>query len=454
MSRREWILVGLVVVLAATLAGVFIGTGSRPPSELAEAGPEPAYWTCAMHTSVHLDHDGQCPICGMDLVPVYPHEAMTDVPASAGEMSDRDDMANMPGMPGMSGPPAVAVGSTPEQRATFRVEPEWQQAIGVRSAVVAPRTLEQSLRLPGRVAMDETRMVDVNLRVAGWIETLHVGETGQVVEAGQKLLDLYSPELVTAQRDLLVAVENADRLAASPVEEARDGAASLVRASRQRLLRFGLTEVQVDEVAHGGELRETIPILAPSDGYVLEKMAVDGMRVDPGMRLYRIVDLSTVWVLVDVFEGDAGFVRVGQPATFRLSYGGDSAWRGRVDYVYPTLDPGTRTLRVRLVFRNSDLQLRPEMYGDVVFERRTETALAVPDEAVLDLGTRQIVFVKLDNDRLQAREVEVGPEIGGWRSLLAGVTAGERVVTSGNFLIDAESKVRGVIPIPLEERLR
>lgn len=342
--------------------------------------------------------------------------------------------------------------SAPGPDASFRVDPEWQQAIGVRTMQVGPRKLIATLRLPGRVAIDETRLVDVNLRTSGWIERLMVEETGEYVVAGQQLLELYSPELVTAQRDLLLAIDNVRELAESPSAEARDRAETLVGASRRRLRRLGLTAAQVEEIVPGGERYETVPILSPSNGHVIEKMAVEGMRVEPGMRLYRIADLSSVWVLADVYEGDARFARLAQKATFQLAYEPEKTWRGEVDYVYPLLDPASRSIRIRLAFPNTGLDLRPEMYGDVIMQQETSAALAIPAEAVLDLGTRQVVFVDLGEGRLQAREVALGAEAGGWYPVRAGVVEGDSVIVSGNFLIDAESKVRGIVPLPVDGR--
>lgn len=355
----------------------------------------------------------------------------------------------MASMPGMSQPMtgAAPVGA---DDSSFRVGADWQQAIGVRTAPVRTRTLAAELRLPGRVEVDETGLVDVNLKTSGWIERLVVEETGQYVEAGQRLLDLYSPELVTAQRDLLLAIENDRLLADSPNDEARERGASLVAASRRRLARLGLDAPSIEEIVAGGDLHETLPLLAPASGFVLEKMAVEGMRVEPGMRLFRIADLSTAWILVDVYEGDATFVRLGQRATFRLAYEPETTFRGRVDYVYPTLDADSRSVRVRLEVPNPGLRLRPGMYGDVLLTRELGPELAIPAEAVLDLGRRHVVFVDLGDARLQAREVALGPKAGGWYPVRAGLMEGESVVVSGNFLIDAESKVRGVVPLPLD----
>lgn len=457
MSRREWVLLTLVVVLGALLmAALTAGSGgagallasfpwaSAPSAaEVSDGGTsvtagDPEYWTCSMHPSVHRDEEGTCPLCGMDLVPVYAGDGRGSGPGAA-----------MPGMDGMAPAGVDGAGS-----ATFRIDPTWQQAVGVRTATVERRPLRETLRLVGRVVVDESRLSDVNLRTAGWIERLHVDETGERVRPGEPLFDLYSPELVTAQRDLLLALDNVARLAGSPSDEARERARSLVDASRRRLRRLGLTGTQVDEVAAGGEPRETLPVLAVNGGYVLDKTAVEGMHVGPGMRLYRIADLDTVWVLADAYEGDVPFVRPGQEATFRLAYTRERSWRGHVDYVYPTLDADTRTVQVRLVFDNPGLVLRPDMYGDATVAREGAPGLAIPAEAVLDLGTRKVVYVDLGQGRLQAREVALGPVAAGWYPVRAGLAEGDTVVVSGNFLIDAESKVRGVVPLPVRDAPR
>jgi len=406
------------------------------------------YWTCSMHPSVRRDEPGTCPICSMDRVPVYPPGA--GPPGESARATGAASAAGTTG-PGDAGAGASDPGVTPEDRATFRIDPTWQQAIAVTTARVARRDLTESLRTVGRVTYDENRLVDVNLKLSGWIRQLHVAETGQLVEAGEPLFDLYSPELVSAQREYLLALDNVERVASSPEPEVVERARSLADAARRRLLLWDLTPDQVDRIASGDGVVDALPIVSPATGYVVEKMAVEGMRVDPGMRLYRIADLSTVWVLADVYESDLSFVREDQPATMRLAYEPGRTWRGRVDHVYPTLEPSTRTVKVRLVFPNADLTLRPEMYADVFLERRVASVLAVPREAVLDLGSRKVVFVDLGEGRLQAREVATGPEVAGSVPIRAGLQEGDRVITSGNFLVDAESKVRGVVPLPVQE---
>jgi len=394
------------------------------------------YWTCSMHPSVNLSEPGSCPICGMSLIPIYAEEPLTGDEA----------------MTGMN-PGAAAQGDTASQpsgqRSTFRIDSTWQQAIGVTTAPAERRTLTETLRTVGRITYDENRIVDVNLKLSGWIQKLYVAETGQLVQEGQPLLEFYSPDLLATQRDYLIALDTLESLRESPEPEIIERAESLVAAARRRLLLWDLTAEQVNHLGETREVLDELPIISPARGYVIEKHAVEGMFVNPGMRLYQIADLDTVWALVDIFEIDLPFVREGQMTTLSRTYDPEHTWQGRVDYIYPTVESKTRTVKLRVVLENPDLKLLPDMYVDVVLEKRTGPVLALPREAVLDLGTRQVVYVDLGGGRLQAREVATDPEVGGYVPITAGLEEGERVVTSGHFLLDAESKLRGIVPLPV-----
>ena len=306
------------------------------------------------------------------------------------------------------------------QRSTFTIDPTWQQAIAVTSAPVERRILRETLRTVGRIAYDENRMVDVNLKLSGWIQRLHVAETGQLVSEGQPLLEIYSPDLLATQRDYLTALDTLESLSDSPEPELIQRAESLVAAARRRLLLWDLTEDQVERLGETREVRDELPIISPVGGYVVAKHAVEGMFVNPGMRLYQIADLDRVWALVDVFEIDLPFVRVGQTTTLSLAYDPERTWRGRVDYIYPAVEPQTRTVKVRVVLENPDLALLPDMYVNGILEKSTGPVLALPREAVLDFGTRQVVYVDLGGGRLQAREVSADPEVGGFVPITGG----------------------------------
>jgi len=400
------------------------------------------YWTCSMHPSVRATEEGQCPICGMQLIPVERQAVAEDPMAMPGD----DEHAGHD----MGDGSAPAAGTAGDDMSTFSIESKWQQAIGVTTTTVQERHLQETMRAVGRVTVDEGRLTDVNLKLSGWINNLRVSETGQFVRAGDTLFDLYSPELVSTQGEFLTALDNLDRVAESPEQEVIDRARSLVEATRRRLRLWDLTNEEIDRLAETREARDTLPIASPATGYVLEKMAVDGMRVNPAMRLYRIANLDRVWVIADLYESEAHFVRPGQAATMKLPYDGGRTWTGTVDYIYPTLEARTRTLPVRLVFSNPGMQLRPDMYTDVYLENHVGPVLAIPREALVDLGTSKVAFVDLGNGRLQAREIDAGAEMDGYVEVRAGLVIGEQVVSSGNFLVDAESKIRGIVPLPLD----
>ncbi len=427
------------------------------------------YWTCSMHPSVNLSESGSCPICGMALIPVRAEEPLPadDVMTADHEheslieywtcsMHPSVNLSEEGSCPicGMALVPVRAEGTSAEssatgQRSTFTIDPTWQQAIAVSSAPAERRTLTETLRTVGRITYDENRMVDVNLKLSGWIQKLHVAEMGQLVQEGQPLFEFYSPDLLATQRDYLIALDTLESLRESPEPEVIERAESLVAATRRRLLLWDLTEAQVTRLAETHEVLDELQFISPTRGYVVAKHAVEGMFVNPGMRLYQIADLDTVWALVDVFEVDLPFVSKGQTTTLSLTYDPERTWRGRVDYIYPTVEARTRTVKLRVVLENPGLTLLPDMYVDVVLEKRTGPVLALPREAVLDFGTRQVIYVDLGGGRLQAREVATAPEVGGYVPITAGLEEGERVVTSGHFLIDAESKVRGIVPLPV-----
>ena len=426
------------------------------------------YWTCSMHPSVNLSEPGSCPICGMALIPVYAeeevgggelitdheHESLIDYwTCSMHPSVNLSEPGSCP-ICGMALVPVLAEGASAGSagagpRSTFTIDPTWQQAIAVTSAPAERHTLTETLRTVGRITYDENRMVDVNLKLSGWIRQLYVAEMGQLVQEGQPLFELYSPDLLATQRDYLIALDTLESLRESPEPEVIERAKSLVAAARRRLLLWDLTEEQVTHLGKTREVLDQLPIISPARGYIVAKHAVEGMFVNPGMRLYQIADLDTVWALVDIFEIDLPFVKKGQTTTLSLTYDPERTWQGRVDYIYPTVESQTRTVKLRVVLANPDLTLLPDMYVNVVLEKRTGPVLALPREAVLDFGTRQVIYVDLGGGRLQAREVATDPEVGGYVPITAGLEEGEQVVTSGHFLIDAESKVRGIVPLPI-----
>jgi Cu(I)/Ag(I) efflux system membrane fusion protein len=299
-----------------------------------------------------------------------------------------------------------------------------------------------TVRAVGTVTWDETRLSEVTLKVRGWIGELYVDETGQPVRRGQPLLTLYSPELLAAQEELLAAVasQREARLTGAP-----DRADYLVDAARRRLALWDLSERQIAEVEAGGRPIQYLTVYAPASGFVVEKNVVQGGAVEPGAVLYRLAGLDTVWVDAEVYESELGLVEVGQRAEVSFPHLPGETVAGRVDYVYPYLDAASRTGRVRVELPNPGLALKPDMYVNVVLRSARGERLTVPEEAVIYAGDRRLVFVDLGEGRLEPRRIEVGVRAGDDYEVLSGLAPGEIVVTSGNFLIAAESRLKSAI---------
>ena len=325
----------------------------------------------------------------------------------------------------------------------IRLDAAQRHAIGLTTAPAERRPLDKVIRTVGRFATDERTLTDVTLKVGGYIQELFVDYTGKAVRKGDPLFTLYSPDLVSAEEEYLLARQTQARLGRSEVPGALEGAAALVRASRERLRLWNLDDAQVRELERRGTPSFEQMIRSPASGVVLEKMAVRGMRIEPGMTLYKIADLSTLWVYADIYEYELPRVHEGQEATIAPSYDPTRTFTARVAYVAPVLDPKTRTAKVRFEVPNSpDSALRPEAYGTVELRVPLGERLVVPETAVLDAGRRQTVFVDGGDGQLRPREVRLGVRADGWAEVLDGVAAGERVVTSANFLVDSESKLQ------------
>lgn len=311
------------------------------------------------------------------------------------------------------------------------------QKLGVKSEPAALRTMHHTLRASGRIEIDERRVHTVAPKFEGWVEHLFVNSTGQVVAQGQPLFEVYSPELVSARREHALATQGLAAMKDADAE-ARASMQRLADASASRLKNWNITEGQADE--------KRLTFHAPATGVVLEKKAVAGMRFMPGERLYQIADLSTVWVIADVPEQDIGHIAIGSNAQLTLDAYPGLSFKGQVDFVYPTLNGATRTVPVRITVANPKGQLKPAMFAQV--ELRSEhgdQALAIPVSAVIDSGTRQVALVRLGEGRFEPRAVQLGTRSEGYVEVLSGLREGEQVVTSANFLIDAESNLKAAL---------
>ena len=340
-----------------------------------------------------------------------------------------------------TGGPIPAVDTTVAGRTAVRLTVAQAQAIGVTFATVERGALRRTVRTVGQIVPAEDRLADVTARIDGFVERLFVNATGLAVRRGEPLLTLYSPMLVSAEEELLSARRLAAGMDSSHTEAWRN-ARALVDAARRRLDYWNISAEQVTRLERSGEVTKTLTLTAPTDGVVLEKMVVEGQTVTAGMKLYRIADLSTVWIEGEVFEQDLSAVRIGSFARVELAAYPGRPVTGQVSFVSPVVDEQSRTARVRVVLPNSAASLRPGMYGTLFFDVVLGAdALSVPAEAVVMTGTRNLVFVLNAEGTYEPREVMLGAAAGGRIQVLAGLSAGERVVASANFLVDAESRL-------------
>jgi multidrug efflux pump subunit AcrA (membrane-fusion protein) len=317
---------------------------------------------------------------------------------------------------------------------------------GIRTAIATNDAVVSDVRAVGTVVPDETRIRHITTKVGGYVEKLYVNAVGQSVRAGQPLFEIYSPELLASQEEYLRARQSADEFARSPLPEVRRGGQDLAAAARRRLELFDVPPGFLDQLDRGGKARRTVVFRAPFSGYVSEKTVVEGHKIDPGVDLMTITDLSRVWVAAQLYEAEANAAQVGRAATVTLPYDAAASLRGRVSLVYPTIETESRTIKVRLEFANPRLLLKPGMFVNVALEASRVPGVVVPDSAVIDSGTRQVVFVEAGPGHFEPREVKVGPRADGKAVLRAGVQAGERVAVAANFLLDSESRLRGAAP--------
>src|SRR5437016_8798297 len=371
------------------------------------------------------------------------HVGMADMPGMKSmEMGVKQGMGNMKdtgakSMQGMEGMPGMSTAPT----GTIVIPAVTRQLIGVRTAPVSYAPLAQEIRAVGTVEYDERKLTKVNLRVSGWIEQVFINAIGQSVRAGQPMLTLYSPDLLATQDEYLLALKAQAQLEGSPLAEARQDAAALVASARERLRLWNLNDEQIAAVERRGKAERVLTVYAPSSGIVLKRQALPGNYVEPGTTLYELADLSTVWIHGDIYGSEITAVRLNQSAEVTFEAYPGETFRGKVAYIYPYLNEATRTVRVRMEFANPHLKLKPGLYGNVMLHVDAGRRLVVPKEAVLDSGLRQLVFLDLGQGVYQPYPVKLGRRSQEYVEVLEGVKEGDRVVTSANFLLDAESKL-------------
>lgn len=411
-------------------------------------------YQCPMHPTIVQDHPGDCPICGMKLVKVIRPDTkgpaksksarrvlfyrspmdpkQTSLTARQDEMGMDyvavydDEIAPEPAVSGLS---------------VVDIDPGQQQLIGLKTAEVSQGPVGGAWRTVGRVAIDETRVRHINLKVSGFVDRVYVDFVGKRVKRGDPLLSIYSPELLSAQEEFLIAQKSKDAFSGRGLGVPGEGD-RLVNAARRKLLLWDVPEAEIARIAKTGEPKKTLTLYSPLAGVVTRKDVVEGMKLDAGAMPYEIVDLSTVWVLADVYESELRFVTRDMPATLKLNAFPNREFKGKVVFIDPLLDPQTRTVKVRLTFPNPEGDLRPEMFGEVVLFGSARDGLSIPSDAVIDSGTEKVVFVAIGSGKFQPRTVKLGESDGTRVEVQGGLSLGERVVTRANFLVDSESRLR------------
>lgn len=440
MQRRVTTI--LSVMMSVTVAGLLAGTfwydwngdsgeniavpsvafGADEPLKAGMVDPQTGkkikYWVAPMDPAYIRKEPGKSPM-GMDLVPVY-EEA----------------------------------GGEKEPTSTIRIDPVTIQNMGIRTAPVIRKPITKTIRTFGNITYDETRMVSVNTKFDGWIERLYVNFEGEQVRRGQPLFDIYSPELVTAQEEYLLALKQQRNLENSPFDRVRDSAERLLTASRKRMRYWDMSAAQIKRIETTGEVRKVITIFSPANGVVIKKNAVEGQFVKAGANQYEIADLSNVWVDVEIYEYELPYVTQGMPARMELSYIPGKRFEGEVLYIYPYLSKETRTARLRLAFPNTDSRFKPGMYANIRLEAELPGPnLVIPQEAVIDTGVRQVVFVSKGMGKFEPRAIKIGVEVNGHQyQVLKGLSEGEKIVISAQFMLDSESRLREAVQKMLEVR--
>jgi RND family efflux transporter MFP subunit len=337
-----------------------------------------------------------------------------------------------------------ATGAAPGDNSIF-VPPEKQQLIGMRSVPAEVGMLTKELRIVGKVSYDETRLTHIHSKVSGYIEDVFADSVGKSVRAGEPLFTIYSPDLLATEQDYLLALRSRELLKTSTVASAAQGAENLIAAARERLRLWDVSDDEIRTLETEGKVKRAIVVYSPVNGVVMERAAYHhGTFVDPSKDLFTIVDLSHVWVLGEVYETDMPFVKTGQPAEIELPYsGGGRKIRGRVDFIYPFLDPKTRTVQVRMEFPNPDLSLKPEMFTNISMSAAIGRQVLIPQDALMDTGTEQYVFIDKGDGYVQPRKVKASAESGEQVGIQEGLKPGEKVVTGANFIVDSESRLKG-----------
>lgn len=458
MKNKPVLSILIFMLAISVIVNVYLLTTGPGSEGTAAHEPEAGQlYTCGMHPDVIQEGPGICPICGMDLTPVSsPAEKGT----TSGERKiaywvapmDPNYISDKPGKSPM-GMDLVPVYEDELQSGVVKVDPVTLQNIGVTTVPVERRDLSVVLRTNGIVTVAEDKEYLVNHKISGWIEKLYVSRTGQMVRKGDPLLDIYSPELVAAQEEYLLAYQSARTLGKSGIPSVSGSGRDLLESARRRLELWDISDEQIKELESSGVVRRTLTLISPASGIVLHKNAVEGGAVTPGTNCFKIAELDPIWVEAQIYQYELPWVRSGDKVEVRSPYDPGLTLTGKVDYIYPYLEAKSRTINVRIILPNPNLSLRPDMYVDArIITSPKKGALSVPKSSVIRSGDRDLVFVALGEGRFIPHEVKVGVEAGSYYEILQGLSPDTQVVTSAQFLLDSEASLQEAIQRRLQQR--
>lgn len=416
MKKWQWIIVLVIVVLvlARGYRTIFKSAHHNHASSAVTESAKKQLYHCPMHPTYIADKPGDCPICNMKLVPMK----------EAGEQSV----------------------NPVEGQAMVNIMPEQEKLIGVRKEKVTSRSLTRTIRAVGTIVYNAQKMYHINTKIAGWVDKMDCcALAGKFIEVGTPLFSIYSPDLVVAQQEYLAALEMMKRAEDAKLPEMIKSAGQMVEATKQKLVFWDISEDQIDKIAEDGKPSRTLWITTPGAGFIVGDELHLGQYITPGEMIYKIADTSTVWVEAEIYEYELSYINVDDDVEIGVSSYPADKFTGKIKYIYPYVNPTTRTIKVRIELDNPDYKLKIDMYANVLLKKEISVKLAVPTEAVMDSGKRQIVFVDKGNGLFEPREVTLGGKFDHYYEVVDGLSKDETVVTSGNFLIDSESKLKSAL---------
>lgn len=451
MNKKYSIRLNMILLISIIL---LVGCTAKQNKSLQHNHSEVDYYTCPMHPTVVQEEPGECPICGMDLVPE--ESKKTDVPeSSSGQYytcgMHPEIVQNEPGnCPICHMELVVRKANTGEDQIsdktkTITIDPTVIQNMGVRVKHVQYRDISHNIRTIGKVELADDESFKINLRFSGWIEKIFVNKIGQKIEKGDKLFEIYSPELISAQEEFLLAVNNYGK------------EHDFTKASERRLLLWSIPQTHLEKIVMESNAQQNVLFESPFNGFVLHKSIQEGSKVKAGTDIYHIGNLDKIWILADIYEFDTPLIKIGQNTEIELTNQPDKLWKGKISYIYPTLNPKTRTQKIRIELKNTELNLKPGMFANVEIEvEEMKNVLTIPTEAIIHSGERQIVFVSKGNGKFEPREIQIGlsDDSEYYTEIILGLEENEVVVVSGQFLLDSESQLQEAVQKLLGARLQ